>query len=133
MGMYQYVREAWKKPRESLGKIWKDRMIAWADGPSIIRVERPTRIDRARSLGYRAKQGYLIARVKLLRMGRMRPKFAGGRKPKNMRRKKVVHMSYGWIAEQRAERAYVNCTALNSYYVGETGKYFWYEVILVDK
>ncbi|MBI2140418.1 50S ribosomal protein L15e [Candidatus Woesearchaeota archaeon] len=133
MGMYQYVREAWKNPRESLGQVWKDRMAAWAEGPSIIRVEKPTRIDRARSLGYKAKQGYVVVRVKLLRQGRMRPKFAGGRKPKTMRRKKVLGMSFPWIAEQRAEKAFVNCTALNSYYVGETGQYMWYEVVMVDR
>ena len=32
----------------------------------------------------------------------------------------------------RAARKYPNLEVLNSYYVGESGKYKWYEVILVD-
>ncbi|MCJ7794215.1 MAG: 50S ribosomal protein L15e, partial [Methanoregulaceae archaeon] len=53
--MYAYVREAWKKPDKSDVKalLW-DRMQVWRREGSVVRVEHPTRIDRARALGYRA-------------------------------------------------------------------------------
>lgn len=133
MSMYKYVRELWKQPKENLGELWQKRMIEWKKQPATIRIERPTRIDRARSLGYKAKPGYILIRQRLMRQKRQRPKFAGGRRSKHMRRKKVLNMSYQWIAEQRAERKFVNCSALNSYFVGREGQYFWYEVILVDR
>ena len=118
MGMYKYVREIWKDPQKELGDIWKKRLLAWKEEPATIRVDKPTRIDRARSLGYKAKQGYLIIRERLLKQRRMRPQFRHPRRSKHMRRKKVLHMSYQWIAEQRVERQYPNCTALSSYFVG---------------
>lgn len=133
MGYYKYVRELWKKPRESLKEIWQKRLMAWRRDPATIRIERPTRIDRARSLGYKAKPGFILVRQRLPRGGRMRPKPAGGRRPKRYTRRKNVAMSYQWVAEQRAVKNYVNCEVLNSYWVAKDGKYFWFEVILVDR
>jgi large subunit ribosomal protein L15e len=62
--MYAYVREAWKRPDRSevKGLLW-ERLQVWRREGSIVRVERPTRIDRARSLGYMAKQGIAVVRV----------------------------------------------------------------------
>ena len=133
MSMYKYIRELWKQPKESLGEIWTKRLIEWKKEETTTRIDRPTRVDRARSLGYKANPCYSLVRQRLLRQKRQRPSFAKGRKPRHMRRKKVLKMSYRWIAEQRAQRKFKNCTVLNSYYVGEDGKYFWFEVILVDR
>jgi large subunit ribosomal protein L15e len=36
------------------------------------------------------------------------------------------------IAEERAARKFPNLEVLNSYWVGEDGRYKWFEVILVD-
>ncbi|HZX44951.1 MAG TPA: 50S ribosomal protein L15e [Candidatus Nanoarchaeia archaeon] len=133
MSMYKYIREAWKNPKENLGDLWQKRIVEWKSEPATIRIDNPTRLDRARSLGYKAKQGYLVVRQRVMRHKRQRPKFAGGRKSRHMRRKKVLNMSYQWVAETRAEKAYVNCTVLNSYPVGGDGQHLWYEVILVDR
>ena len=50
--MYAFVREAWKVPAKSGVKelLW-NRMQEWRREGSVVRIERPTRIDRARSLG----------------------------------------------------------------------------------
>jgi len=133
MSMYKYIRNIWKQPKQNLGEIWQKRLIEWKKQPTTLKIERPTRIDRARSLGYKAKQGYIIVRQRLLRQKRQRPTIRRGRRPKHMRRKKILNMSYQWIAEQRAQKHFVNCTVLNSYPVGEDGKYRWFEVILVDR
>lgn len=133
MGMYKHIRELWKKPKKNLGEVQRNRLILWRKQPATIRIERPTRIDRARSLGYKAKQGFLVVRQRVRRGGRMRPRAAGGRKPKRSGRTKLVKKNYQWIAEERAVKKYTNCEVLNSYYVGQDGKHYWYEVILIDK
>jgi len=133
MGLYKHVRELWKQPRKNLGDLWKQRLIQWRREPVTLRIERPTRIDRARSLGYKAKQGFVVVRQRLSSGGRMREKFKSGRRPKHYRRKKIVSKSYQLIAEERAVRKFVNCEVLNSYFVAKDGKNYWYEIILVDK
>lgn len=133
MGMYQHIREVWKQPRESLGSIWKQRLIGWRKEEVTVRIERPTRLDRARSLGYRAKQGFVLVRQRVERGGRQREKIRKGRRSRHSGRRKNVGKSYQWVAEERAAKKYPNCEVLNSYYVGDDGNYYWYEIILVDK
>ena len=133
MGMYQYIREAWKKPKENLGELWQQRIIKWRQEPATIRVERPTRIDRARSLGYRAKPGFVVVRQRVDRGGRQRPQIRHPRRPKAMGRRKDLTMNYQAVAENRAARKYPNCEVLNSYYAGQDGLNYWYEIILVDR
>lgn len=133
MGMYQYIREAWKKPKESLGDLWQQRIIKWRNEPATLRIERPTRLDRARSLGYKAKPGFVIVRQRVDRGGRQRPQIRHPRRPKAMSRRKDLTMNYQAVAENRAARKYPNCEVLNSYYAGEDGLNYWYEIILVDR
>ncbi len=133
MGMYKYIRNLKKTSKEELRELEQQRLIEWRKEPATVRIERPTKLDRARSLGYRAKQGIILVRQRINRSRRMRPKFKSGRRSKAMRRKKIVNKSYQVICEERAARKYKNCEVLNSYYVGRDGKHIWYEVILVDR
>ncbi len=134
MSMYKYLAEIYKKPAQNLGSLWKQRLIQWRQDPAIVRIDKPTRLDRARSLGYKAKQGYIVVRVKLIRGGRMRPSFRGsGRKSRNLRRRLVLEKNYQWVAEERAARKHPNCEVLNSYQIAVDGRYYWYEVMLVDR
>jgi len=128
-GMYHYLRQAWKKPDI---KELRQRMIDWRRGDAIVRVEKPLRLDRARSIGYKAKPGFVVARVKLMRGGRTRSRPSSGRRTKRMTSKKVLKMNYQEVAEQRAAKAFHNLEVLNSYWIGEDGIYYFYEVILVD-
>lgn len=133
MGYLKYVRNLWKKPSETLKEVNRERLIKWRKEPVTSRVKKPTRIDRARSLGYKAKQGYIIIRQRVAKSASKNPQIKHGRRPKHNSSKKILDMNYRLIAEQKAERTYVNCTALNSYLVGSDGKHEWYEVILVDR
>lgn len=132
MGMYQEIRELWKNPKKNLGEIYKQRLIEWRKEDVITSIEKPTRLDRARSLGYKAKKGISITRVRVKRGGRKREARKHGRRSRTMRRKKIIGMSYQWIAEQKAQRAHKNLEVLNSYWVGKDGVHYWYEVIMVD-
>ena len=133
MGVYKYLREAWKKPKENLKEIWRERLNEWKTEPVTIRISKPTRLDRARSLGYKAKQGYILVRQRVIRGGRQRPAIRKGRRSKHYGQRKDVDKNYQRIAEERAVKKFVNCEVLNSYYVGHDGIYYWYEVILVDR
>ena len=132
--MYQYVREIWKKPKDNLKEIWKKRLIDWRREPSSVRVEKPTRIDRARELGYKAKPGFLVVRTRLYSGGHVRSRQGmAGRKPRRYHQILQLSKNYQQIAEERTARKYPNCEILNSYYVARDGNNVWYEVILVDK
>mgnify|MGYP001564792360 CR=1 FL=1 len=133
-GAYQYSREIWKEYDE-IKDILKMRLIEWRRQHTVERIENPTRIDRARTLGYKAKQGYLLARVKVKKGGRRRRLYGRrGRKPSKAGLVKfTAAKSDRWIAEEKAQRKFVNCEALNSYQVGEDGRHKWFEVILVDR
>ncbi|MBR9683813.1 50S ribosomal protein L15e [Candidatus Woesearchaeota archaeon] len=132
MGLYQHVRKIWKKPKENLGELWKERLMAWRRENSTVKIHRPTRIDRARSLGYKAKQGYVMVRQRVLRGGHKRPMIKKGRRSKNYGQRLTLRKNYQLIAEERTQRKFNNLAVLNSYWVSQDGKYYWFEVILVD-
>ena len=94
MGIYIKSREIWKKPKEGLGPIWRERLLAWRKEDSTVRIERPTRLDRARSLGYKAKQGYVMVRQRVARGGHKRPQLKGGRRPKRYTMRLTLSKSY---------------------------------------
>jgi large subunit ribosomal protein L15e len=133
MGLYKYLREAWKKPSDSLEELHRERMIEWRRQPVTLRIDNPTRLDRARSLGYKAKQGFIIVRQRLGRGGRMRSYSFGGRRSKANRRYLILDKNYQAVAESRASKKFTNCEVLNSYWVGQDGKNYWYEVILIER
>lgn len=132
--MYGFIRNAWKSPDKSyVGDLQWSRTIDWRAGRSFVRVDRPTRLDRARELGYKAKEGYIIVRAKVRRGGQQKRAIRAGRRAK---RKGILKMtlakSLQRIAEERVAKRHPNMEVLNSYYVGEDGRNKYYEVILVD-
>ena len=129
-GMYHYLSEIWKKPDREL---MQEKLIEWRRGDSIVKVDRPLRLDRAHSLGYKAKKGVIVVRVRLIRGGRRRKRHGvKGRKSRKQTIRKMLKMNYKWVAEIRASRKYRNLEVLNSYWIGKDGKYYFFEVIMVD-
>lgn len=129
-GLYHHLRAAWKNPDE---KLLHERMIEWRSGNSVEKVEKPLRLDRARALGYKAKKGFVMLRVRLKRGGRKRMKVGvKGRKTRRQTIRKTLKMNYQWVAEIRAARKYPSLEVLNSYPVGKDGKHFYFEVIMID-
>ena len=128
-GLYHQIREAWKKPDKD---ILRERMIKWRAGKTIEKVDKPLRLDKARALGYKAKKGFVVVRIRIGRGGRTRKKPNKARRTKRQTNRKNVKMSYKWIAEGRVQKKFPNLEVLNSYHIGKDGKYYFYEVILVD-
>ncbi|MBS7647142.1 50S ribosomal protein L15e [Candidatus Bathyarchaeota archaeon] len=131
---YKYIAEAWKKPGESfVEELMRQRLIDWRRQPAVVRIEKPTRLDRARKLGYKAKQGFIVVRVRVRRGGLRKQRPRSGRRPKRMGvRKYKPAKSLRLIAEEQAARKFPNLEVLNSYWVGEDGRFKWFEVIMVD-
>ena len=132
--MYRYLKEAWKRPKDSyIKEVMKQRAIVWRREPSSVKIDKPTRLDRARSLGYKAKHGVMVVRTRVRRGGRRKLRPVLGRRQKRMGVKKFTPAkSKQLIAEERTARKYPNMEVLNSYWVWQDGRYKWYEVILVD-
>lgn len=122
------MRELWKKPKP----IYRAKVRVWGKEPVVNRIDKPTRIDRARSLGYKAKEGYVMVRTRMKKGGRKRPKIRKGRQPGKSGNFFTPGQSLQGIAEKRVNRHMPNMEVLNSYSVGESGTHRFYEVILVD-
>ncbi len=133
MGMYKYISQTFQDEYRQRDDAIKKRIIGWRRESAVERIERPTNIARARKLGYKAKTGVIVCRVKVVRGLRKRAATHRGRKPS----KSGVYMAYKKslqaIAEERAARKMGNCEVLNSYWVGEDGQYKFFEIILVDR
>jgi len=128
-GLYHYLKQAWKKPDP---KRLRELMVEWRKHPTVLKIEKPTRLDRARNLGYKDKKGFVVARVRVLRGGRQRARTNKARRSKRHTIKKVLKMNYKWVAEQRAQKKFKNLEVLNSYKLAQDGKHYFFEVILVD-
>lgn len=130
MALAKYLRDFWKKPDKTL---LRERMTEWRKGNSIVRVDKPLRLDRARSLGYKAKKGVTVVRVRVKRGGHKRSRPNKARRTKRLHIRKNLRLNYKEISEMRAAKKYKNMEVLNSYQVGKDGLHYFYEVILVDR
>ncbi|KAL3092588.1 hypothetical protein niasHS_007797 [Heterodera schachtii] len=136
MGAYKYMQEIWrKKQSEVMRYLLRIRCWQYRQMEAIHRCTQPTRPEKARRLGYKAKQGFLIYRVRIRRGGRKRqvtkgqtygkPKTHGVNQLKNTR-------SLQAVAEARAGRRLGELRVLNSYWVGQDSTYKFFEIIMVD-
>ena len=128
-GMYHYLRQAWKKPDKT---TLRQRMIGWRKSEVLTKVEKPLRLDRARALGYKAKKGFVVFRVRIKRGGHTRTRPNKGRRSARMHTRKNLKMNYREIAELRVGNKYRNLEVLNSYQIGKDGVHYFFEVICVD-
>lgn len=131
---YSYIREAWRDPDEGqLAEVQWRRLQRWRDQGATERIERPTRLDRARSLGYKAKQGVVLARTRVRKGSARKPRPARGRRSKRTGSTRITrNKSIQRIAEERTARKHENLEVVASYWVGEDGRSKWFEVIMLD-
>ena len=131
--MRSYMAETWTKMWKNNSDELKSKAIAWRAEPTVNRIERPSRLDRARRLGYKAKQGITVVRIRVGRGGMRKQRPVAGRRPKHLG---VVHIKQGIsmrkVAERRVNEKYPNMEVLGSYYVHKDGMYYWFEVIMAD-
>jgi large subunit ribosomal protein L15e len=133
MNAYKYMSKSFQQDYKDRSPALRARMVLWRRDSPVKRIDRPTNIARARSLGYKAKQGVLVARVRVDRGLSKRRKIKAGRKPSKSGMFYSYRKSLQARAEERASRRFANCEILNSYFVGEDGNYKFFEVIMLDR
>lgn len=131
--MHSYMAQTWTRMWKQNAEELKSKAIAWRKEPTINRIERPSRIDRARRLGYKAKQGIVVVRIRVGRGGMRKQRPVAGRRPKHLG---VVHIKQGIsmrkVAERRVSEKFPNLEVMGSYYLHKDGTNLWYEVVLAD-
>ena len=131
--MHSYMTQTWLKMWKENSDELKSKAIGWRTEPTINRIDRPSRLDRARRLGYKAKQGIVVIRIRVGRGGMRKQRPVSGRRPKHLG---VVHIKQGIsmrkVAERRVNEKFPNLEVLGSYYLHKDGMNLWYEVILAD-
>ncbi|XP_037364140.1 60S ribosomal protein L15-like [Talpa occidentalis] len=136
MGAYKYIQVLWgKKQSDVMRFLLRARCWQYCQLSALHGAPHSTRPDKARRLGYKAKQGYVIYRIRVHRGGLKRPV------PKGATYGMPVHhgvnqlkfaRSLQSVAEERAGRHCGALRVLNSYCVGEDSTYKFFEVILSD-
>ena len=119
----------WKENPQHL----RDRVVEWRRQPAVVRLERPSRPIRARRLGYKAKQGVIVVRMRVGTGGMRRKRPRGGRRPKHLGVTRIkADVSMRQVAERRAMERHPNMRLLGSYYIYKDGAHYWFEVIMAD-
>lgn len=133
MPMYRQIAKTWQDIfHEKAGDI-RARAVDLRKQPAMVRVDRPWRLDRARALGYKAKEGIVVIRMRVSRGGMRRKRPTSGRRPKHMGVLKIKSaVSSQSVAERRALERHPNMKLLGSYLVWRDGIHAWFECILVD-
>jgi len=132
MGLYKHLALLNRSRPKAWIRFNRERQILWRKESNIVRIDNPTNLLSARRLGYKAKQGFILARIRIPRGGKMRPMIVKGRRSRNFGQRLVMARNYQWVAEQRANKSFPNLEVLNSYKVGQDGLHYWFEVIMVD-
>ncbi len=121
-------------------QLWRDngpnireRIVGWRKQNAITRIEKPSRLQRARRLGYKAKQGIIVVRMRVGTGGMRKPRPTGGRRPKHLGVVRIkADDNMKTVAERRVLERYPNMKLLGSYFIYKDGMHYWFEVILVD-
>jgi len=133
MNAYKYMIKSFQEGYKTRPQMVKDRIALWRKESPVARIDKPTNVARARELGYKAKQGVMLARVRVDRGLSHRRKIKAGRKPSKEGRFYAYRKPLQARAEERASRKFSNCEVLNSYFVGADGMYRFFEVIMLDR
>jgi len=113
--------------------LMRKRLVEWRKESAVVRVDKPLRLDRARMLGYRDKQGFVVLRVRVRRGGFSKPRPRSGRRQKALGVvKHKVNVSMKDEALSRASKKYPNLKPLGAYPLAADSLYKWFEVIMVD-
>ncbi len=111
----------------------RDRVVGWRKQNAILRIDKPSRIQRARRLGYKAKQGIVVVRMRVGTGGMRKQRPRGGRRPKHLGVTRIkADDNMKTVAERRVLERYPNMKLLGSYFVYKDGIHYWFEIILAD-
>ncbi len=125
--------QVWLKMLKENPMELRQRAVIWRNENAVTRVEKPSRIARARRLGYKAKQGIIVIRMRVGTGGMRKQRPRGGRRPKHLGVTKIkADVSMKQVSERRVLERYPNMKLLGSYFLYKDGMHYWFEVILAD-
>ena len=125
--------QVWLKMLKENPMELRQRAVVWRNQNAVTRVEKPSRIARARRLGYKAKQGIIVIRMRVGTGGMRKQRPRGGRRPKHLGVTKIkADVSMKQVAERRVLERYPNMKLLGSYFLYKDGMHYWFEVVLAD-
>ena len=125
--------QVWLKMLKENPLELRQRAVIWRNQNAVTRVEKPSRIARARRLGYKAKQGIIVVRMRVGTGGMRKQRPRGGRRPKHLGVTKIkADVSMKQVAERRILERYPNMKLLGSYFLYKDGMHYWFEVVLAD-
>ena len=125
--------QVWLKMLKENPMELRQRAVIWRNQNAGTRVEKPSRIARARRLGYKAKQGIIVIRMRVGTGGMRTQRPRGGRRPKHLGVTKIkADVSMKQVAERRVLERYPNMKLLGSYFLYKDGMHYWFEVVLAD-
>jgi len=125
--------QVWLKMLKENPMELRQRAVVWRNQNAVTRVEKPSRIARARRLGYKAKQGIIVVRMRVGTGGMRKERPRGGRRPKHLGVTKIkADVSMKQVAERRVLERYPNMKLLGSYFLYKDGLHYWFEVVLAD-
>ena len=79
MGMYKSIKKTFIKEYQDRSDIYKNKLAEWSKEPPVFKIGKPTNLSRARNLGYKAKEGITVARVRVRKGNKKRATVGGGR------------------------------------------------------
>ncbi len=131
------IQKEFKKEKDNdydYGSLYTKKLIGYRHlKETVTKLEKPSNIPKARSVGYKAKQGVIVCLVKVRKGSGIMRRPSKGRRPKRMGVNKLTRrISIQRMAEQKADNNFPGLEVLNSYLVGEDGQQKYYEVILLD-
>ena len=126
MSSFKRIKEVFQKEFKSKDDeskaMYRDRLYTLRREPVVVKLKKPTNIPRARELGYKAKQGISVARIRIRRGSGTHKRIRAARRHSRMgvrklKRKKSIQL----LAEERIARKFPNLEVLNSYLIAKDG------------
>ena len=125
--------QIWLKMLKNNSIELRQKAIIWRKQNALTRIDRPSRIARARRLGYKAKQGIVVVRMRVGTGGMRKQRPRAGRRPKHLGVTRIkADVSMRKVAERRVLERYPNMKLLGSYFLYKDGAHYWFEIILAD-
>ena len=125
--------QVWLKMWKDNSTVLREKAILWRRQNAITRIDKPSRITRAKRLGYKAKQGIIVVRMRVGAGGMRKQRPRGGRRPKHLGVTRIkADVSMKQVAERRVLERYPNMRLIGSYFLYNDSIHYWFEIILAD-
>lgn len=142
MGANKYIKQTFQNEWKGISDenydyalIMRKRGIEFRNEErAVVKVDYPTNLPNARSVGYKAKQGIFVVRVRVRKGTGTHHRPKNKRRPKRQGQNKLSRrISTQGMAEQKASKYYSNAESIGSYKIAEDGKWHYFEVVMADR